>query len=95
MAEFNERIRACYQAPARAIARELRDGLVPNYQAELPNAVPCLPSRLRGLRPASALPNCRALWTTNLLRRPFLEERWRPKIILDAFGEKAVLKLTP
>jgi putative transposase len=35
----------------------------------------------------------RALRTTNLLERLFLEERRRLKIIPNAFGEKAVLKL--
>ena len=35
----------------------------------------------------------RAIWTTNLLERLFLEERRRLKIIPNAFGEKAVLKL--
>jgi transposase-like protein len=35
----------------------------------------------------------RALRTTNLLERLFLEERRRLKIIPHAFGEKAVLKL--
>jgi transposase-like protein len=35
----------------------------------------------------------RATRTTNLLERPFVEERRRLKIIPNAFGEKAVLKL--
>ena len=35
----------------------------------------------------------RALRTTNLLERLFLEERRRLKIIPNAFGERAVLKL--
>ena len=35
----------------------------------------------------------RAIRTTNLLERLFLEERRRLKIIPNAFGEKAVLKL--
>jgi transposase-like protein len=39
--EFKERVRACYQAPSRAIARAPRDGLVADYQRELPNAVAC------------------------------------------------------
>ena len=67
----------------------------PNYHAELPTPDLTFQDDFEGMCRASALPNCRALWTTNLLRRPFLEERWRLKIILDAFGEKAVLKLTP
>jgi transposase-like protein len=35
----------------------------------------------------------RAIRTTNLLERLFLEERRRLKIIPNAFGERAVLKL--
>ena len=35
----------------------------------------------------------RAIRTTNLLERLFVEERWRLKIIPSACGEKAVLKL--
>ena len=35
----------------------------------------------------------RAIRTTNLLERPFVEERRRLKTIPNAFGEKAVLKL--
>ena len=34
----------------------------------------------------------RAIRTTNLLERLFVEERWRLKIIPSACGEKAVLK---
>ena len=35
----------------------------------------------------------RAIRTTNLLERPFVEERRHLKIIPNAFGERAVLKL--
>ena len=35
----------------------------------------------------------RAIRTTNLLERLFVEERRRPKIIPNAFGERPVLKL--
>ncbi len=38
-------------------------------------------------------PHRRAIRTTNLLERLFVEERRRIKIIPNAFGEKAVLKL--
>ena len=31
--------------------------------------------------------------TTNVLERPFLEERRRMKAVVHAFGERAVLKL--
>ena len=54
--EFHERIRACYQAPA---GRSLVSGATawsPTARQNCPNAVSCLPRRLRGLRRASALP---------------------------------------
>jgi transposase-like protein len=35
----------------------------------------------------------RAIQTTNLLERRFVEERRRLKVIPNAFGERAVLKL--
>jgi hypothetical protein len=40
-----------------------------------------------------ASPNRRAIRTTNLLERLFVEEHCRLKIIPNAFGERAVLKL--
>jgi hypothetical protein len=48
-----------------------------------------------GREHASALPvtHRRAIRTTNLLERLFVEERRRLKIIPNAFGEKAVIKL--
>ncbi len=39
------------------------------------------------------VPHRRAIRTTNLLERLFVEERRRLKIIPNAFGERAVLKL--
>jgi putative transposase len=93
--EFKERVRACYQAPSRAIARELRAGLVADYQRELPNAVACFQDDFEACIAHLRFPitHRRALRTTNLLERLFLEERRRLKIIPNAFGEKAVLKL--
>ncbi|MGH8733886.1 MAG: IS256 family transposase, partial [Burkholderiales bacterium] len=93
--EFKERVRACYQAPSRAIARELRDGLVADYARELPNAVACFMDDFEACIAHLRFPitHRRALRTTNLLERLFLEERRRLKIIPNAFGEKAVLKM--
>jgi len=39
------------------------------------------------------IPHRRAIRTTNLLERLFVEERRRLKIVPNAFGEKPVLKL--
>jgi transposase-like protein len=93
--EFKERVRACYQAPSRAIARELRAGVVADYERELPNAVACFQDDFEACIAHLRFPitHRRALRTTNLLERLFLEERRRLKIIPNAFGEKAVLKL--
>ncbi len=47
----------------------------------------------RGRHDAPLALTQRAIRTTNLLERLFVEERHRLKIIPNAFGEKAVLKL--
>ena len=39
--EFKARATAAYQAPSRAIARDLAAGLVADYEAELPSATAC------------------------------------------------------
>ena len=93
--EFKARVQASYQAPSRQIARELADGLVADYQAELPNAVACFMDDFEACIAHLRLPigHRRATRTTNLLERLFVEERRRLKIIPNAFGEKAVLKL--
>ncbi len=93
--EFKTRVQASYQAPSRQIARELADGIVADYQAELPNAVACFMDDFEACIAHLRLPigHRRATRTTNLLERLFVEERRRLKIIPNAFGEKAVLKL--
>jgi transposase-like protein len=93
--EFKTRVQASYQAPSRQIARELADGVVADCQAELPNAVACFMDDFEACIAHLRLPigHRRATRTTNLLERLFVEERRRPKIIPNAFGEKAVLKL--
>jgi putative transposase len=84
--EFKERVRACYQAPSRAIARELRDGLVADYARELPNAVTCFEDDFEACIAHLRFPvtHRRALRTTNLLERLFLEgaggSRWSGRV---------------
>jgi transposase-like protein len=93
--EFKARVQAAYQAPSRAIARELAAGVVADYSGEYDRAVggfmddfeACI-AHLR-----SPVIHRRAIRTTNLLERLFVEERRRLKIIPNAFGERAVLKL--
>ncbi len=93
--EFKARATAAYQAPSRKIARELVEGVVADYGTELPNAVGCFMDDCEACIAHLRLPitHRRATRTTNLLERLFVEERRRLKIIPNAFGEKAVLKL--
>src|SRR5918995_2639355 len=93
--EFKARATAAYQAPSRAIARELAAGLVKDYETDLPTAVACFMDDFEAAIAHLRMPitHRRAIRTTNLLERLFVEERRRLKIIPNAFGEKPVLKL--
>jgi transposase-like protein len=93
--DFKARVQAAYQAPSRAIARDLAEGVVNDYQNELPSAVACFQDDFEACIAHLRLPigHRRAIRTTNLLERLFVEERRRLKIIPNAFGEKPVLKL--
>jgi transposase-like protein len=93
--EFKTRVTASYQAPSRAIARDLAAGMVADYEAEYPSAVACFMDDFEACIAHLRLPiaHRRATRTTNLLERLFVEERRRLKIIPNAFGEKPVLKL--
>ena len=93
--EFKIRVTASYQAPSRAIARDLATGVVAEYEADYPSAVACFMDDFEACIAHLRLPiaHRRATRTTNLLERLFVEERRRLKIIPNAFGEKPVLKL--
>ena len=93
--EFKVRVTASYQAPSRAIARDLAHGVVADYEADFPSAVACFMDDFEACIAHLRLPiaHRRATRTTNLLERLFVEERRRLKIIPNAFGEKPVLKL--
>jgi putative transposase len=93
--EFKARVAACYQAPSRAIARDLRAGIMADYGTTLVNAVKCFDDDFEACIAHLRLPvtHRRVTRTTNLLERLFVEERRRLKIVPNAFGEKAVLKL--
>jgi transposase-like protein len=93
--EFKARATAAYQAPSRAIARDLAEGVRADYATELPSALACFLDDFEACIAHLMMPvgHRRAIRTTNLLERLFLEERRRLKIIPNAFGEKAVLKL--
>ncbi len=93
--EFRERAAAACQAPSRAIARELAEGLARDYESKLPSAVACFRDDFEACIAHLRAPvnHRRAVRTTNQLERLFVEERRRLKIIPNAFGEKPVLKL--
>src|SRR5690242_12952569 len=86
---------AAYQAPSRAIARELAAGVVADYSRKCDSAVACFMDDFEACIAHLRFPvtHRRAIRTTNLLERLFVEERRRLKIIPNAFGERAVLKL--
>src|SRR5919106_1432205 len=93
--EFKARAQAAYQAPSRAIARDLAAGLEADYGIEHGRAVACFRDDFEACIAHLRFPvnHRRAIRTTNLLERLFVEERRRLKIIPNGFGERAVLKL--
>ena len=93
--EFKARVTACYQAPSRAIARDLAKGIRADYAGSVPSAVACFEDDFEACIAHLRLPvtHRRSTRTTNLLERLFVEERRRLKIIPNGFGEKPVLKL--
>jgi putative transposase len=93
--EFKTRVRACYQAPSRAIARQLASGIRADYADLLASALACFEDDFEACIAHLRLPvtHRRFIRTTNLLERLFVEERRRLKIIPNGFGEKPVLKL--
>nr|WP_287306916.1 transposase [Mesorhizobium sp.] len=96
--EFKARATAAYQAPSRAIGRDLAAGLVKDYEAELPSAVACFMDDFRNGSRASenadhSPPRHQDHESSGTSVRRGVEERRRLKIIPNAFGEKPVLKL--
>jgi transposase-like protein len=93
--EVKARIQAVYQAPSRAIARDLAKGVVADFERELSSAVTCFLDDFDACIAHLRMPvtHRRAIRTTNLLERLFVEERRRLKIIPNAWGERPVLKL--
>ena len=93
--EFKGRVTAAYQAPSRAIARDLTEGVIRDYAKELPSAVRCFEDDFEACIAHLRMPinHRRAIRTTNLLERLFLEEHRRLKVLPHAFGERPILKL--
>jgi transposase-like protein len=93
--EFRERVKASYQAPSRDVARMMRDVVATEYEKRFPSAVKCFLDDFEACIAHLRFPiaHRRVIRTTNLLERLFGEERRRMKIVANAFGERAVLKL--
>lgn len=93
--EIAIRARACYEAASPALATLLREDFVQAYGRELPAVVQCFVDDFDACIAHLRFPlrYRKAIRTTNLLERLFLEERRRTKIISHAFGERPVLKL--
>ena len=93
--EVKARVQAAYQAPSRAIARDLAKGVVADYGRDLPSSIACFQDDFEACIAHLLMPvtHRRAIRTTNLLERLFVEERRRLKIIPNAFGERPVVKL--
>jgi transposase-like protein len=73
----------------------LRDVVVEEHSKALPSAVRCFVDDFEACIAHLRFPiaHRRVIRTTNLLERLFGEERRRMKIVANAFGERAVLKL--
>jgi len=73
----------------------LRDVVAAEYEARFPSAVKCFLDDFEACIAHLRFPiaHRRVIRTTNLLERLFGEERRRMKIVANAFGERAVLKL--
>jgi transposase-like protein len=93
--EFREAARAAYQAPSPQTAQLLRESLVAKYARSFPTAVKCFEDDFDACTAHLRYPlaHRKYIRTTNLLERLFEEERRRMKIVSNAFGERAVLKL--
>ena len=93
--EIAIRARACYEAASPALATLLRDDFVHAYERECPALVQCFLEDFEACIAHLRFPlrHRKAIRTTNLLERLFLEERRRTKIIPHAFGERPMLKL--
>jgi transposase-like protein len=93
--EFREAARAAYQAPSPQTAQLLRESLVSRYGKLYPTATKCFEDDFDACTAHLRYPlaHRKYIRTTNLLERLFAEERRRMKIVSNAFGERAVLKL--
>ncbi len=88
--EFRGQARAAYQAPSRAIARDLAADLVRKWESEFPSAVACFQDDFEASIAHLRMPvrHRKSIRTTNLLERLFGEERRHMKVIPNAWGKR-------
>ena len=93
--ELEAHVRACYQAPSREVARQLKEEVIKRYAKELPSGVERFVEDFEAciVHLKYPLGHRRTIRTTNLLERLFEEDRRRTKVLPHAFGERAMLKL--
>ena len=79
--EVKARVSAAYQAPSRAIARDLASGVVADFEAEPPSATACFLDDFEACIAHLRMPitHRQTIRTTNLPERLFVEERRRLK----------------
>lgn len=82
-------------APDHATGQKRAAALIEQYQKELPSAMKCLAEDLEASLNHLKLPalHQKAIRTTNLAERGFVEERRRAKVIPKFRGEQECLKL--
>ena len=93
--DFKDLARSACQAPSRALARNAAKELANKFGRSLPSALTCFEDDFDACIAHLRMPvsHRRAIRTTNLLERLFVEERRRLKIIPNSWDEKPVLKL--
>lgn len=93
--EFKAAVRASYQATSLALARTLAEDVRERFWSAHPSAVMCFEEDFEACINQLRCPigHRKAVRTTNLLERLFVEERRRMKVLPTISGERPVLKL--
>src|SRR3546814_13446823 len=86
--DFKARAQAAYQAPSRAIARDLAAGLVADYEKDLPSAVTCFQDDFEACIAHLRLPvtHRRATRPTNQIGRASCRERVCQYVSISGVG---------
>ncbi len=85
----------CLPSPFPCHRARTRHGWVADYETELPTATACFVDDFEACIAHLRMPitHRRAIRTTNLLERLFVEKRRRLTVIPNVFGERPILKL--